>query len=73
MQIGWGEGLDQAARYLNSKPNAKELKVSTYYPSGPFSYFFDGNNHLIEYTSDTSSDLWKRFIAADYAVIYISQ
>lgn len=73
MQIGWGEGLDQAARYLNSKPNAKQLKVSTYYPSGSFSYFFDGNNHLIEYTSDISSDLWGRFIAADYAVIYISQ
>ncbi len=25
MQIGWGEGIDQAARYLNAKPNAKQL------------------------------------------------
>ncbi len=73
MQIGWGEGLDQAARYLNDKPNARELKVSTFYPSGCFSYFFDSKYHLIEYTSDVSSEMWQRFIDADYAVIYISQ
>ncbi len=24
MQIGWGEGLDQAARYINSKPNSEQ-------------------------------------------------
>jgi 4-amino-4-deoxy-L-arabinose transferase-like glycosyltransferase len=27
MQIGWGEGIDQAARYLNQKPHAEKLKV----------------------------------------------
>src|SRR6185312_9211853 len=25
---GWGEGLDQAAAYLNSRPNAARLKVA---------------------------------------------
>jgi hypothetical protein len=73
MQIGWGEGLDQAALYLNSKPNAKQIRVSTFYPTGCFSYFFDGKDHLIEYTPDITSEAWERFTGADYAVIYISQ
>jgi hypothetical protein len=73
MQIGWGEGLDQAAEYLNQKPNGEKLKVAAWYPEGCFSYFFEGNNRPMEYTTDTTSDLWQRFTTADYAVVYISQ
>lgn len=32
-RLGWGEGLDLAADYLNKKPNAENLKVATYYPN----------------------------------------
>jgi len=32
-RLGWGEGLDLAADYLNKKPNAGNLKVATYYPN----------------------------------------
>jgi len=32
-RLGWGEGLDLAADYLNQKPNAKNLKVASYYPN----------------------------------------
>lgn len=28
LSVGWGEGLDQVARYLNRKPNAASLKVA---------------------------------------------
>jgi hypothetical protein len=28
LAVGWGEGLDQVARYLNSKPNAERLKAA---------------------------------------------
>jgi hypothetical protein len=73
MQIGWGEGLDQAAEYINAKPNGDKLKVASWYPEGCFSYFFDGNNLPMEYFTDTSSDQWKRFTSADYAVVYINQ
>jgi hypothetical protein len=59
MQIGWGEGIDQAARYLNSKPNAINFRVNTWYFEGSFSYFY---NPIHTYTTN-----------ADYAVIYIHQ
>ncbi|MFN8458472.1 MAG: hypothetical protein U0401_28100 [Anaerolineae bacterium] len=31
--VGWGEGLEQAAHFLNSLPNAKKLNVSSWYGS----------------------------------------
>ncbi|MFP3897577.1 MAG: ArnT family glycosyltransferase [Anaerolineales bacterium] len=38
---GWGEGLDKAAAYLNSKPEASELHVAAHYVY-QFSPFFEG-------------------------------
>lgn len=32
-RMGWGEGLDVAAKYLNQKPNAKDLIIATIYPT----------------------------------------
>ncbi len=32
-RMGWGEGLDIAAKYLNQKPNAKDLTIATIYPT----------------------------------------
>jgi hypothetical protein len=71
--VGWGEGLDQAASYLNQKPNASRLKVSTYHASGCFSYYFDGGVRDIPPLSELSEERWQRFIESDYAVIYITQ
>jgi len=75
LQVGWGEGLDQAARYLNQKPNAKDLHVISWYSNGCFSYFFDGHSRFLG--SDTGNEegdkSWDRFITSDYAVIYIHQ
>ncbi len=31
-RLGWGEGLDLAADYLNAKPQSNRLKVASYYP-----------------------------------------
>jgi hypothetical protein len=42
MMIGWGEGADEAGRYLDAKPNASELRVASGYTNGPLSYFFRG-------------------------------
>lgn len=39
---GSGEGLDQAAVYLNAKPGAEQLRVMSWYGIGPFSYYFVG-------------------------------
>jgi hypothetical protein len=39
--MGWGEGLDIAAEYINQKPNAKDLTVATIYPT-EFKHVFLG-------------------------------
>jgi hypothetical protein len=59
MQIGWGEGIDQAARYLNNKPNSENFRVDSWYFEGSFSYFYNPTYKLIP--------------DADYAVVYVHQ
>jgi hypothetical protein len=75
MQIGWGEGLDQAAQYLNQKPGVKKIKAISSITSGCFSYFFEGQDREMPYLNDEAvdEDDWQKFIESDYAVIYISQ
>lgn len=62
LMIGLGEGIDEAARYLNAKPNAEELVAASWYRGGSFNYIFRGQDLGLE-----------RFFDADYAVIYIHQ
>ncbi|MCK4977402.1 MAG: hypothetical protein KAS36_10775, partial [Anaerolineales bacterium] len=69
MMIGWGEGLDQAARYLNAKPDAAMLRVQSWYPDGPFSYIFDGKTLYDEGFTINPEELKK----ADYYVLYYHQ
>jgi 4-amino-4-deoxy-L-arabinose transferase-like glycosyltransferase len=71
MQVGWGEGLDQAARYLNQKPGARDLQVITLYSTGCFSYYFNGTARSFSYDSLAHQDEWERTRAADYALVYI--
>jgi 4-amino-4-deoxy-L-arabinose transferase-like glycosyltransferase len=69
---GSGEGLDQAAQYLNRKPNSESLKVMSWYATGPFSYFFNGQTQpLFSYvwTEDQITILKEM----DYLVIYSGQ
>jgi 4-amino-4-deoxy-L-arabinose transferase-like glycosyltransferase len=73
MQIGWGEGLDQAARYLNQKPIPENMNVASWYFIGPFSYFFQGHAHQIPIGLLNTEKSWSNFLANDYAVVYIHQ
>jgi hypothetical protein len=68
MMIGYGEGLDQAARYLNAKPDAAELRVLSWYPDGPFSYIFNGRTLYQSFASNPEN-----LINADYYVLYYHQ
>lgn len=70
MMIGWGEGLDQAARYLNAKEGGGRLRVLAWYPDGSFSYFFDGETvGSAEEWEETRAELDR----SDYAVLYANQ
>lgn len=57
---GWGEGLDLAAAYLNSKPGAGELKVASYYPN-EFGVYFQGEAVPVHQHDNPS---------VDYVVLY---
>lgn len=59
-RLGWGEGFDLAADYLNKKPNANELTVASLYPT-EFAYNFIG--HVIPLNHFTGNN-------ADYVVLY---
>lgn len=73
MMIGWGEGLDQAARYLNSKPNAEQLLVRPFYAKGPFSYFFDGKTTISPRDIPNPIDNNRLWLSSDYVVLYANQ
>ena len=71
MMVGWGEGLDQAARFLNSQPGADRPQVMLGLWSGTFSYFYDGEIRWSNFApGETSIQDWKD---SDYAIIYINQ
>ncbi len=62
--IGWGEGMEQVAAYLNAKPNAESLVVAAV-PSQTLLPYFAGTGENF-YTNDIA-------FRADYVVLYISQ
>jgi hypothetical protein len=63
--IGWGEGLEQAAQYLNQLPQAESLSVSSWY-SDIFDPYFVGQQ--ASFADDGRAQL-----AADYVVFYVNQ
>ena len=68
MMVGWGEGLDQAARYLNSISIAKGVRVLSWYGEGCFSYFYAG-------ATDTFGDdyAYTNLRSTDYVVLYVNE
>jgi len=62
--MGWGEGMEQAAAYLNTKPNAAQLYVAST-PSQTLLPYFVGTGENF-YTNDIA---WR----ADYVVLYLAQ
>lgn len=71
MMIGWGEGLDQAARYLNTFPDAEKTRVMSYYPDGSFSYFFDGKTLPLPARWDDAG--LDQLSGVDFVVLYFHQ
>jgi 4-amino-4-deoxy-L-arabinose transferase-like glycosyltransferase len=72
MQIGWGEGLDLAAEYLNQKPDAQRLVVYSWYGGGGFSYYFHGKTRYIPAVRQTKK-MNENLRKANYIVLYVNQ
>jgi len=62
--MGWGEGMEQVAAYLNTKPNAHQLYVAST-PSQTLLPYFVGTGENF-YTNDVA-------LRADYVVLYLAQ
>jgi hypothetical protein len=72
LQIGWGEGLDEAARYLNKMPGAEDMVVASWYER-VFSEFFVGKTINIEDQAEISQGEIDHILESDYIVIYYHQ
>lgn len=64
INVGWGEGLDQAARYLDQQAGSASQRVAAWY-SWQFAPFYHG-------TTVDLSDL-EPALTADHTVFYINQ
>jgi hypothetical protein len=73
MQIGWGEGLDQAAHYLDQKPDAEKLKAISWYSTSSFGYLSKTRARFLGPKGDWTDEDRKLFNTSDYAVVYIHQ
>jgi 4-amino-4-deoxy-L-arabinose transferase-like glycosyltransferase len=73
MQIGWGEGLDQAARYLKQKDQARRLRVISRYALGCVSYYFPGEVRYMTSSPTREAYDWEKLNSSDYVIVYINQ
>ena len=71
--LGWGEGLDQVAAYLNEDPDAYKQTALSFYGYGPFSYLYDGNGIAFLPGENWDAQNSDKLLYADYIVVYISQ
>jgi 4-amino-4-deoxy-L-arabinose transferase-like glycosyltransferase len=61
ISVGWGEGLDQVAGWLNSQPDAAELKVALW-PVLGLAPRFEGKTYLLDQGG---------LAVADYVLVYL--
>ncbi len=71
MMVGWGEGLDQAARFLNSQPDADQRQVVTGVWSTTFSYFYKGP--VLRSRFQPGTNRIHDWMASDYYVMYVNE
>lgn len=62
--VGWGEGMEEAAAYLNQRSDADQVYVASV-PAQTFLPYFKGMGENF-YTNDVA-------LRADYVVLYVSQ
>ena len=71
-QVGWGEGLDQAAHYLNKKEGINKKSIYSWY-SATLDLFYEYRSEELFIAPARLDEQFEDVLAADYAVVYISQ
>jgi len=67
---GYSEVLEQAGVYLSNKPSAEQLKVLSWFATGPFSYYFPGVADIIVPFVGDNQNVLENLREYDYLVIY---
>jgi len=70
--VGWGEGYEQAVRYLNQKDDAAHLSVATWYAKQCVAPFFGGQAYKLNVNGQEPVGVvpWYN---TDYVISYINQ
>ena len=71
MLVGWGEGLEEAAQFLNARPNAEKQRTASWYGHNVFQPFYRGKSYATFYGINSANDAYAADI--DYIVTYINQ
>ncbi len=71
MLVGWGEGLEQAAEYLNQQPGPETAHVASWYGDNVFGPFYRGSSDDLYYDLRTAADLYANDVG--FVVTYLNQ
>ncbi len=69
--VGWGEGLAEAAAYLDQQPGAAGGHVASWYGQNVFGSFYRGQSYDLYYDLRSAADLYAHDV--DYVVTYVNQ
>jgi hypothetical protein len=72
LMVGWGEGLDQAGRFLSDRPDSHQLEVASWYVPC-FAPYFSGVTRGIPLETELGEEQVRDLLASDYVVIYVHQ
>ncbi|MFB0538383.1 MAG: ArnT family glycosyltransferase [Anaerolineae bacterium] len=70
--IGWEEGLDKVARYLDEKEGIEDRRVLAWYSALGFNTLFRGESRELSPGRQPADDVWLWY-ESDYVVLYINQ
>ncbi len=71
MLVGWGEGLEDAAAYLNEAPESEDGRAAAWYGKNVFGAFYRGTSFDLYYDTPLAADLYERDV--DWVVTYANQ
>ena len=69
--VGWGEGLAEAADFLNDRPDAEGSRTAAWYGKNVFGAFYQGESYDLTYDTPKAADLYTHDV--DWVVTYINQ
>jgi hypothetical protein len=71
MPVGWGEGLEDAAAWLNEAPGAGDGRAAAWYGKNVFGAFYRGTSFDLYYDTPLAADLYEQDV--DWVVTYVNQ